>query len=456
MTTNAGTPASADSIFLVAHSGGVVRGSVYENGDNFAVALETADEAKPFAAIISGPVWASKAPGVSIEPGANIFVDTDGLITSDTGETAVGGFCLRLAGTPEDAVCIMLGQPAPPAVVGLTGFTGASNTGLGTGAGDSITSGADNVAIGKDAATGITTGSNNVAIGSGAMAAATTASARNVVIGRGAAPATNTDGNVVIGDLAGTGVTTGGGNVVVGQNAGAALTTGEHNVIVGASAGYSVGTQSSNVIIGYGASTNAAPTRTIIIGHGAATNLAGVDNTIVGQDAGNELAAGTSNLLLGRKAGEGLGDVSNTCAIGSTTVPVNTVRVVSADAEGAKVQSPLSFRKPTYHRAFIVDIVPLADGANIATDAALGSEFSVTLADSRTMDNPTNPIAGQRLTYRLTQGGAGSCLVTWDTAFHFGTDVASPTLSTVVGKVDYITFEYNGSAWDCLAWARGY
>ena len=103
-------------------------------------------------------------------------------------------------------------------------------------------------------------------------------------------------------------------------------------------------------------------------------------------------------------------------------------------------------------------VVSLTDAATIAVDASLGNIFKVTLTDSRTMGNPTNPVAGQKMVLRIQQGGSGSYTITWDTSYRFGTDVTSPTLSTTVAKIDYLGFIYNSddSKWDCVAVSRGY
>lgn len=102
--------------------------------------------------------------------------------------------------------------------------------------------------------------------------------------------------------------------------------------------------------------------------------------------------------------------------------------------------------------------IALTDGANIATDASLGSVFKVTIAGNRTIDNPTNPTAGQKIVYRIKQDATGSRTITWGSAFRWGTDVTVPTLTTTAAKTDYIGFIYNSddSKWDGVAVTRGY
>jgi len=69
-------------------------------------------------------------------------------------------------------------------------------------------------------------------------------------------------------------------------------------------------------------------------------------------------------------------------------------------------------------------ITALTDGANIATDCSVSSDFSVTLAGSRTFDNPTNMKAGQTYTWLITQDATGSRVATWGSAYFWagGTD----------------------------------
>lgn len=104
-------------------------------------------------------------------------------------------------------------------------------------------------------------------------------------------------------------------------------------------------------------------------------------------------------------------------------------------------------------------VAAVADGASIAIDAALGSVFTTTLAaDGHAIAAPAHPVSGKRIIVRLTQGGTGTNTVTWNSVFRFSTSVQSPTLSTSVGKVDYIEFMYNATAskWDAMSTNLGF
>lgn len=100
----------------------------------------------------------------------------------------------------------------------------------------------------------------------------------------------------------------------------------------------------------------------------------------------------------------------------------------------------------------------LVDAATIATDASLSNTFTVTIAGNRTLGNPTNPTNGQKVTWAIKQDGTGSRILSFDTAFAFGTDIPGVVLTTTPNKIDYITAIYNSvtSTWNVIGFAKGY
>jgi hypothetical protein len=77
-----------------------------------------------------------------------------------------------------------------------------------------------------------------------------------------------------------------------------------------------------------------------------------------------------------------------------------------------------------------------------AVPAASGNAFALTLtASTTTLGAPSNPVDGQVIRFRITQGGSGSYTLSYASAYDFGT-AGSPTLSTSAGKVDILGFEY--------------
>ncbi len=100
----------------------------------------------------------------------------------------------------------------------------------------------------------------------------------------------------------------------------------------------------------------------------------------------------------------------------------------------------------------------LTDAATIATDASLSSIFKVTLGGNRTLGNPTNPTAGQKVVWRFKQDGTGSRTITLDTKFRLGTDLTAITLTTTASKTDYMGAIYNSDddKWDVVALVKGF
>jgi len=89
-------------------------------------------------------------------------------------------------------------------------------------------------------------------------------------------------------------------------------------------------------------------------------------------------------------------------------------------------------------------VVPLTDGANIATDLALGNNFSVTLAGNRTLDNPTNLVAGQSGVIKITQDATGSRTLAYGSYWDFAGGTA-PTLTTTANGVDILAYYVDSS-----------
>lgn len=113
-------------------------------------------------------------------------------------------------------------------------------------------------------------------------------------------------------------------------------------------------------------------------------------------------------------------------------------------------------------RAFTTPIlsvpVTLTDAATIAVNAALSNHFRVTLAGNRALGNPTNPVDGQKILLEVIQDATGSRTLTYGTAFAFGTDLVSPTLTTTASKRDFLGFVYTAAAakWYLIGVVRGY
>jgi len=92
--------------------------------------------------------------------------------------------------------------------------------------------------------------------------------------------------------------------------------------------------------------------------------------------------------------------------------------------------------------------VALTDAANIATDASLSNVFSVTLAGNRTLDNPTNLVAGFTYIWNITQDGIGARTLVYGNLFKFTSGIV-PTLTTAAGAKDSLSCIYDGTILRC-------
>lgn len=92
-----------------------------------------------------------------------------------------------------------------------------------------------------------------------------------------------------------------------------------------------------------------------------------------------------------------------------------------------------------------VTALSFVSGGTTLVNAALGNAFSLTLTDSTTtLGNPSNPVDGQVIRFRVTQGTGGSFTMAYGSAYDFGAATA-PILSMPAGKVDILGFEYVAS-----------
>lgn len=183
---------------------------------------------------------------------------------------------------------------------------------------------------------------------------------------------------------------------------------------------------------------------------------------------GGSVAQVKADLAL-TKADVGLGSVDNTA---DAAKPVSAAQA-AADAAVAAAAQPLDSdltviaalapSNGVFIRraggAWVADdgAVALTDQANIATDAAAGLVFTVTLAGNRTLSAPTNPRDTMKRTWRFRQDATGTRTITLDAVFSLGSNVPNTTLNPAAGKVGYMTAMYDSTAtkWHVLAFEPG-
>lgn len=89
-------------------------------------------------------------------------------------------------------------------------------------------------------------------------------------------------------------------------------------------------------------------------------------------------------------------------------------------------------------------VVALTDGASITPDLATGNNFSVTLAGSRTLSNPSNANPGQSGVIVVTQDATGSRNLAFGSSYKFAGGTA-PVLTTTANAIDHLYYYVESS-----------
>ena len=104
-------------------------------------------------------------------------------------------------------------------------------------------------------------------------------------------------------------------------------------------------------------------------------------------------------------------------------------------------------------------VVSLTFNTTLNTDASLGDIFDVTLTDNVTLANPSNPVDGKTLRWRISQDGNGNRGVTLGNKFVIPSSASSPLpWSTAANKMDILAATYHSGRdkWDVVAFVPGY
>ena len=247
---------------------------------------------------------------------------------------------------------------------------------------------------------------------------------------------TSGDNNVAVGANAATAITTAGGNTAIGKDCLVTASTGSgNNAFVGTSAGYR---QAGAYNTGMGARA----------GHGA-SGANGDYNTAVGYSALDSLTSGDYNIALGNDAGDNITSGSGNVVIGNADVSSATgddQLSISDGEDGSVVWLTGDSNGQVKLISGYIAEVALTDAATITWNAATQPVAKVTLAASRTMGLPANPVSGQFISLLIIQDGTGSRTITWNAAYEFAADTA-PTLTATANLGDLFTFRYNGAKW---------
>lgn len=164
------------------------------------------------------------------------------------------------------------------------------------------------------------------------------------------------------------------------------------------------------------------------------TGLAFGSNTL-------SVSAATTGALGGVKVGSGLSVSSGTISVTNPYVAANVLQVSNnlSDVASANIARNNIDRGTT----------ALTDATSIATNAATGNVFIVTIAGSRTLANPTNLQAGARYTWIVHQDASGGRTLSFGSLFKFANG-AVPTLSTSANAIDVLSAVYDGTSLLCV------
>jgi biotin carboxyl carrier protein len=119
----------------------------------------------------------------------------------------------------------------------------------------------------------------------------------------------------------------------------------------------------------------------------------------------------------------------------------------AGDAAGLDEATTANFRANVPDKLLSTDQVWLAaaevsltDAASIAVDFSTGLNFGVTIADNRTLANPTNTKEGQSGRIRIRQDGTGSRELAFGTSYTFPGGTA-PTMTTAADAEDFLFYD---------------
>jgi hypothetical protein len=104
-------------------------------------------------------------------------------------------------------------------------------------------------------------------------------------------------------------------------------------------------------------------------------------------------------------------------------------------------------------------VATLTYAATLNTDASAGDIFDVTLTGNATLSNPTNPVSGKTIRWRIRQDATGGRTVTLGNKFVIPSSATSPLpFSTAANKMDVLAATYHAGRdkWDIIAFVMGY
>jgi hypothetical protein len=119
-----------------------------------------------------------------------------------------------------------------------------------------------------------------------------------------------------------------------------------------------------------------------------------------------------------------------------------TVSAQEVDVSSLGIGTVAGAKRLTMNGAAVAQYASLTDGTSIAVNFNTAQNFIIQLAGNRTLENPTNCVAGQTGSIVIVQDGTGGRTLSYGTSWNFIGGTA-PTLSTgisAVDRIDYIVY----------------
>ena len=175
------------------------------------------------------------------------------------------------------------------------------------------------------------------------------------------------------------------------------------------------------------------------------TNMTLIDTQMKVSDTRSATNTTTANAALPKAGGAMTGAITTNSTFDGVDVAVrdailttttNTANAANTTANAAATLTAVQ----TFTAGQRGEVTALTDATSIATNLALSNNYSVTLAGSRTLANPTNTVAGQSGSIFITQDGTGSRTLAYGTNFKFvgGTAPVLSTTAAAVDRLDYV------------------
>ena len=128
-----------------------------------------------------------------------------------------------------------------------------------------------------------------------------------------------------------------------------------------------------------------------------------------------------------------------------------TVSAQEVDVSSLGIGTVAGAKRLTMNGAAVAQYASLTDGTSIAVNFNTAQNFIIQLAGNRTLENPTNCVAGQTGSIVIVQDGTGGRTLSYGTSWNFIGGTA-PTLSTGVSAVDRIDYiVYTSTAVQAIA-----